>query len=471
MKQKIYNYSPYFVKFILVNIKAYINKKKRYNEFYKPIYDELLENSVSKREVVLKYQKKQLIKLLTECYQYSEFYKKRFLSNNVSIEEIKNKPYDVLFKLPLLTKDERKKYVDKIINLNPKRKVSSIGYTSGTTGTPTKNYTDKETEAISFALWNRFHNTIGINKKSKHIRFSSNLVANPNRLTPPFWVYNIIDNQLMMSVFNLKEENLKFYINKMNEFQPVYIDGFPSAIFIIADYIVRNKLKLSFKLSAICTTAETLFENQRIVIEEAFGCKVYNQYASSEGSPFITECKAGNMHLEEDSGVFEILDDNNVPVKDDNIGRLVVTSLRNWKTPLLRYDILDYVELSNNHEICSCGSPFKYIKSVHGRSNDVLWTFDRGYVSGGIATSIKNVQGIKQLQIIQKTPTDFEIIIVKNDNYKISDETYITKNLKLRLGENININFVYKDKINHNISGKLKLLIREFNVNDYINKK
>src|SRR5690606_25826938 len=195
MKQKIYNYSPYFVKFILVNIKAYINKKKRYNEFYKPIYDELLENSVSKREVVLKYQKKQLIKLLTECYQYSEFYKKRFLSNNVSIEEIKNKPYDVLFKLPLLTKDERKKYVDKIINLNPKRKVSSIGYTSGTTGTPTKNYTDKETEAISFALWNRFHNTIGINKKSKHIRFSSNLVANPNRLTPPFWVYNIIDNQ------------------------------------------------------------------------------------------------------------------------------------------------------------------------------------------------------------------------------------------------------------------------------------
>src|SRR5690606_19789374 len=204
----------------------------------------------------------------------------------------------------------------------------------------------------SFALWNRFHYSIRLNKKDKHIRFSSNLVTEPKRNKPPFWVYNNSDSQLLMSVFHLKEDNLKYYIEKINSFKPVYLDGFPSAIYVLSEYINRKKIILSFKPFAVCTTAETLFDYQRKEIEKAFGCKVYNQYASSEGSPFITECKYGKMHVEEDSGIFEFLDDNNQPVKSEQIGRMVVTSLRSWKTPLLRYDILDYVEMDTDTKKC-----------------------------------------------------------------------------------------------------------------------
>ena len=41
---------------------------------------------------------------------------------------------------------------------------------------------------------------------------------------------------------------------------------------------------------------------------------MYNQYASSEGAPFIIECKEGNLHLELQSGVFEVLDENDKPM-------------------------------------------------------------------------------------------------------------------------------------------------------------
>ncbi|MFA5556116.1 MAG: hypothetical protein WCY06_01245 [Flavobacteriaceae bacterium] len=468
MKNIIYYKSPYFIKCILASVKGCLNNRKRYNKKYIKLYNIFIKNYNSEYEEVLIYQKEQLIKLLTECYLYSDFYKNRFLEKGFNISHINNEPFKVLASLPILSKQERKSEVERIINKNPKRKTKEIGFTSGTTGTPTKNYLDEETSAVSFALWNRFHYSIRLNKKDKHIRFSSNLVTEPKRNKPPFWVYNNSDSQLLMSVFHLKEDNLKYYIEKINSFKPVYLDGFPSAIYVLSEYINRKKIILSFKPFAVCTTAETLFDYQRKEIEKAFGCKVYNQYASSEGSPFITECKYGKMHVEEDSGIFEFLDDNNQPVKSGQIGRMVVTSLRSWKTPLLRYDILDYVEMDTDTKKCKCGSPFKYVKSVHGRANDMLWTFERGYVSGGVASALKNIKGIKQVQIIQKKPNDIFINIVKDKDYTDSSEIEIIENLKDRLGQNIGIRFNYVSNIEHNLSGKLKLLIREFKVEDYI---
>lgn len=467
MKKLIYYKSPYFVKCIMASIKGFLNRRERYNQFYHDLYKTLVVNYNSDYQSIKNYQRSELIKLLEECFTFSKYYRKIFQEKNIEIENIKNDPYKVLFSLPILSKEVRKSEVDSIVNLNPSRKTLNIGYTSGTTGTPTKTYTDKYTNAMSFALWHRFHYSIDLEKSEKHIRFSGNIISDPKRTNPPFWVFNKADNQLLMSVYNLSEENLIHYVNKIIKFKPIYIDGFPSSISIIAEYINKNNVKLPFTLKAVCTTAETLFDYQRKQIETAFQCKVFNQYASSEGSPFITECSMGKMHIEEDSGVFEFLDDNNQPIENGQVGRMVVTSLRNWKTPLLRYDILDYAELNESTDACPCGSPFKYVKAVHGRANDMLWTKERGYISGGIASSLKNFSGIKQVQMIQKRPDLLQVNIVKNDQYNIKDENKISRNLKERIGQGISIQFTYVEFIEHNVSGKLKLLIRDFNVEDY----
>lgn len=452
----------------MASIKGYLNKRKRYNSFYKNLYNTLVKNYNSEYTSIKEYQKNELIKLLDECYLYSEYYNTQFKEKGIELQEIHDNPYKVLYSLPILSKEIRKSEVETIKNNNPKRKVISVDYTSGTTGTPTKTYSDKYTNAMSFALWNRFHYSIDLNKQDKNIRFSGNLITDPKRNKPPFWVYNKTDNQLLMSVYNLKEENFKSYVDKIIQFKPVYLDGFPSSICLLAEYINKNEIKLAFQPKLICTTAETLFEYQRNQIEKAFKCKVFNQYASSEGSPFITECRYGKMHIEEDSGVFEFLDDNDQPVEPGQIGRMVITSLRNWKTPLIRYDILDYVKLASDNEECKCGSPFKFVENVYGRANDMLWTFEKGYVSGGVASALKKFNGIKQVQIVQKNPKTLYIHIIKDSQYEASNEEKIIKNLKDRLGDKIEIHFVYVNQIEHNKTGKLKMLIREFNVEDYL---
>jgi phenylacetate-CoA ligase len=464
MKDKIYRYSPYFIKVILLNIIALLNFKKRNTKGYLLFlnrYNNYWELDIKDLE---KIQNDELKHLLKEVYFFSPFYQKIFKGNKIRIEEIDKDPRNVLNRLPLLSKADRRTFSKEILNNNPERKLVEIGYTSGTSGTPTENYLDQESIDRSFALWSRFHETIGIKKGMKSIRFSGRLIVNPEQKTVPFWVYNYFDKQLLMSTYHLTERNIVQYINKINKFSPQYLDGYPSAFYIIANFAINNGIKLKCQPIAITTTAETLYDYQRSIIQKFFQCKVYNQYASSEGSPFITECKSGSLHVNMDSGIFEFLNKNNEPAKPGEIARMVVTSFRNLKTPLIRYDILDTVILSE-HMDCECGCKMPIIEKIIGREDDILWTEEKGYV-GRMDTAYKGLEGILQSQIIQLTPSKFIIRNVIDKMFKKDIEYKFKKNLIDRLGSNIELNFEYVDSIPLGKNGKFEAVKRKFNIDD-----
>lgn len=464
MKDGVYRNAPYFVKVILLNIIALSNYKKRntkgYSLFLKKYYDNWRLDIKDLENI----QNDELKHLLKEAYFFSSYYQKIFNRNNVDIEDIENNPRNVLNRLPLLSKADRRSFSKEILNQNPKRKLIEIGYTSGTSGTPTENYLDQESIDRSFALWSRFHETIGIKKGMKSIRFSGRLIVNPEQKTGPFWVYNYFDKQLLMSTYHLTEKNLVHYIDKINKFTPQFLDGYPSAFYIIANFALKNGIKLQCKPIAITTTAETLYDYQRSIIQEFFQCKVYNQYASSEGSPVITECNYGGLHVNMDSGVFEFLNNNDEPAKPGEMARMVVTSFRNLKTPLIRYDILDTVILSE-HMDCECGCKMPIIEKIIGREDDILWTEEKGYV-GRMDTAYKGLEGILQSQIIQLTPTKFIIRNVIDKMFTKDIEYKFKKNLIDRLGNNIELNFEYVDSIPLGKNGKFEAVKRKFNIDD-----
>lgn len=465
MKDKIYRVAPYFAKVLLLNAMAALNYKERYTNQYKEylsLYKKLWSQN---RSSILDFQKSELISLLKECYSYSPYYEKGFKKNHIQLDEIMEDPYAVLDKMPILSKMERKSHVDAIVNLNPERKVSEIGYTSGTSGSPTKNILDAESVAKGFALWSRFHNTIGIDLGSKSVRFSGRLIVDPLRKKPPFWIYNGIEKQLFMSSYHLADSNLESYINKLNKFKPEFLDGYPSAIYVIARFINQRKIKLSYKPKAIATTAETLYDYQRAEIEEAFDCKVYNQYASSEGSPFITECIEGKLHINEDSGIFEFLNENNEPALPGEIGRMVVTSFRNLKTPLIRYDIEDTVLLPNSIDKCTCGCKMPYVEKIIGREDDVLWTEEKGYI-GRMDTAYKGLEGIVKSQLVQENKS---LLIVKNivdSNYTPQMNSKFIQNLKDRVGSKVEIKIEIVDDIPLGPNGKFDAVKRQFSINE-----
>lgn len=463
MKEKIYRHSPIWLKTILLNLKASLNVKKRFTEDYYTYLKEYNDLWKADIEIVLAFQKNQLIQLLKECYRYAPFYQKRFNSLKISETDIESKPYEVLKSLPLLSKEDRKTKVKDIINQNPKRITDSITHTSGTSGSPTISYVDKESTARAFALWSRFHHNIGLKWDDKSIRFSGHLIISPTRKKPPFWIFNSREYQLFMSPYHLKKENLNSYVKKINNFQPLLLDGYPSSIYIISKFINNQNIKLSFIPQAIAVTAETLYDYQRVEIEKAFGCKVYNQYASSEGSPFITECTAGKLHINEDSGVFEFLNEHDQPAKPGAIARLVVTSFRSWKTPLLRYDIEDTVLLPKQQKTCKCGCQMPYVEKLIGREDDVLWTKEKGYV-GRMDVAYKGLEGIVKSQLIQENPETLIVNQIVDEAYTKNMNNLFIQNLKDRLGESIEIKINIVKDIPLGPNGKFDAVKREFEI-------
>lgn len=463
MKDKLYRISPIWIKTILLNIKAWSNAKKRYTQFFLNYLEEYNNLWKANLEDIVNYQEKQLKRLLLEAFDFSNFYQERFKAQEINKQDIENAPYDVLKRLPILSKEDRKNKVDEIVNKNPNRPQSEIGFTSGTSGSPTINYLDAESTERAFALWTRFHKNIGIEKGERNIRFSGRLIISPTRKREPFWIFNKIDNQLFMSPYHLTNENMKAFVNKINDFKPALIDGYPSAIYVIAQYINVNKIKFDFKPTAIAVTAETLYDYQRLEIETAFNCKVYNQYASSEGSPFITECVDGRLHINEDSGVFEFLNKHDEPCRSGEVGRMVVTSFRSWKTPLIRYDIQDTVLLPLTQEACTCGCKMPYVEKLIGREDDVLWTKEKGYV-GRMDTAYKGLKGIEKSQIIQTTPLNVLVNQTVNDEYNQKLENLLIQNIKDRLGESIDIKINIVEEIPLGPNGKFDAVKREFEI-------
>jgi phenylacetate-CoA ligase len=265
-----------------------------------------------------------------------------------------------------------------------------------------------------------------------------------------------------MSTYHLKNEYLPAYIAKLNAFQPELIDGYPSAVYVLAKYLLQERVKLDFVPLAISVTAETLMEHHRQAIEKAFGCKVYNQYASSEGAPWIVECSYGSSHLWLDTGVFEFL--NPQPLDDETyMAELVVTSFRNFKTALIRYRIGDYVQLFKNPPVCACGAPYPVIKGIIGRNDDILFTEEKGSV-GRLDPAYKGVQGIRQSKIVQHDLGNLEVLLVPEKDYDSNQQILLLQNLRDRLGQDIEIKFTLLDSIPLGKAGKLRSVERRFSL-------
>ena len=461
---KIYLIIPNWMKNLILSFTLLKQRKIRYGNFYKEFYKSYQDLFYKNEETVYNYQLKEVKKLLLECFHFSKYYGDIFREKEISEKEINEmKRYEqILDKLPYLEKNNLK--LCNTIIQNSSRKKDYKNFTSGTSGTPNLIFYDKKSLQIGFALWKRFHDSIGLPPKFSSVRLSGKIMVSPERKTKPFWVHNIFDNQLFMSTYHLKDENMEEFINKLNKFKPEFIDSYPSAIFILSKYINTNKIKLKFKPIAIATTAETLYDHYKSEIEKAFCCKVYNQYSSSEGGPFITECSEGKLHLNTDSGIFEFLNSSGNPARAGEIAELCVTSLRQWKTPLIKYKTGDWVRIveeSFTYQKCKCGCLMPIVKEIIGRQEDILFTEEKGYV-GRLDPAYKGLNGIIKSKIIQHSMNQIEILNETDKEYNSHYEQKLIENIRDRVGKNIVITVKCVKEIPLGAAGKFKAVERKF---------
>lgn len=438
------------------NIKAY---KERYGGVYKEYREKFKNQRNLSSEQLQLIQRERYTQFLKYCYQESDYFKQVLekVEDWDQIENIRN--------IPVSTKEVLRTQIDKIQTIPTKSGI--ISKTGGTTGKSLEIVFSHDDMQERFALLDDFRSRLGYELGKKTAWFSGKDIINDNDVSKNrFWKTDYLYKVRYYSTFYISEKYLEYYLNNLIAYAPEYIIGFPSSIVEIVKY--GRKKGIHFPkdvVKAIFPTAETITPELRNDLESFFHTKVYNQYASSEGAPLIYECVQGNLHIDIRSGVFEVLDDNNEPTDK---GRMVVTSFTTSGVPLIRYDIGDVLELSN--EVCNCGNNNPLAKAIHGRIDDFVYSPTRGKVNlGNISNALKDTSGIMRFQIVQDKLDEIVVNIqVDNSVYNVEVEKVFMGNLRARLGEDMKIDLVFLPEIPVEKSGKFRLV--KNNVKDFLKK-
>ncbi|GAF84516.1 unnamed protein product, partial [marine sediment metagenome] len=171
------------------------------------------------------------------------------------------------------------------------------------------------------------------------------------------WECDVENNYLILSTYDMTEENLPRYVKKIEEFKPKVIRGYPSALDILARFIKENNLTINKKrnIKAISTSSENLYPAQRKLIEGIFKCAIFDKYGNCEQVTILGECeKHAGYHDFMEYSYMEILDTEGKPVTEEGqIGEIVSTGFTNYAVPFIRYKPEDLVEYTTHK--CSCG--------------------------------------------------------------------------------------------------------------------
>ena len=442
----IYNRSPLWLQNVIISIYGLKIYRQRYGKKY---WEKRLEFENSDYSDFNRLQNDQLAKLkifVNYAREYSPYYRK--VLQDVDIESIRC--IDQINKIPILEKETFRSNIEDIYTIEEKDAISS--YTGGTTGKAIKVIFTRDDLQTRMAYLDAFKSRLGVEPfKSKKATFSGRQFTKSSG-KKIFWRTNWIYRQRLYSTFDLTVETMPHYIRNLNKFKPDIINGFVSAIFELAKFIESQNIELKFVPKAIFTTSETLLSFHRELIERVFNAKVYNQYASAEGAPFITECIENNLHYNMDTGVIE-------SYSTEFGDEILVTSFTTHGTPLIRYRIGDKVIFKEGK--CPCGSVHPLVGAIEGRQVEYLLAKEGRKVSlSHLADVIKGLpNSIIKMQFIQDSLDKITVLIVPDKTkYDKKDEAMILTEMKFRFGEGTNIEIKYVEDILREKSGKYALI-------------
>ena len=441
MKKWILKYMPVWVQNLAISIFNTLQYRKRHGGVYQDYYQYCKRFDGAEAEVIAQESTRRLEEFLSFAISNSKYY------SMVSAPSLSEFP--VLEKETILTR------LSEVATIGENE--GEVSLTGGTTGASMKVLKTEEDIQERHALLDFFRAKYGYRLGRKVAWFSGKDLARPKDLAKGIcyrddWINNI----RFFSTFHISEKYFESYWNAFLKFAPEYLVGFPSSVFDLCMMAKERGLSFTGTVKAFFPTAETVLPQHRAVIGEVLGCPLIDQYASSEGAPFILQCNEGRLHIHPLTGVFEVVDENLQPAQE---GEILVTSFSTRGTPLIRYRIGDRIKLAPEDERCSCGSHFPLVEFIDGRSSDFIWSPENGKVNlGNISNCTKDAPGIICFQVVQEQENQVDVRLVKGREFTERDEASFIQALEARLGKAMGINLEYVNEIPREKSGKFRIV-------------
>ena len=236
---------------------------------------------------------------------------------------------------------------------------------------------------------------------------------------------------------------------------PDYLLTYPTNLVALLQKYEQLNCQLP-RLRQIRTVGETLTEEIRESARRVFNVEIADIYSSEEVGTIAVQCpESGLYHIMSESLIVEVLNEQGEPCRPGQIGRVVITDLHNFATPLIRYDVNDYAEVGEN---CSCGRGLKVLTRIVGRSRNLCllpdgrrhWPLVGGYL-------FNKITSIRQHQLIQRSREMIEVRLVTDIPLTPEQEMRLIDLIHQSLGYPFELKFAYFDeKIPRTEGGKFE---------------
>jgi phenylacetate-CoA ligase len=359
-----------------------------------------------------------------------------------------------LTKIPLMTKEILRSEGESLISRKPETGLWR-GWTSGSTGSSLHYHRDKRSMHYEYALYERLYEYACGESVDKRVRLSNLVISGPDS-GPPYWLNLRPLRQLQCSTDHIEPATAALYLKAMEEYGAVLGTGFTYSWYRLAEGVLGLKERQSH-LKAIVTDSEGITLEQKKTVEEAFSCPVYQTYGSSEFGIVALQCDRGHYHLL-DRCYVEVVDAEGQVLPEGEDGELVITDLWSLDAPFLRYRSGDRGILRKSG--CACGWNGPYLEEVTGRVEDYLVT-SMGRRMTRVNRIVKDVEGIKAMQIIQDKPGQMHVRVIPKEDFLPEEMDKMKANGVLFMGE-MDFSWEVVDDLERTSSGKVRYLIRRF---------
>jgi phenylacetate-CoA ligase len=375
-----------------------------------------------------------LTALLRDADEYVPYY--RDLFRNAGFDPRALSSLTDLERLPFLTKADIRAHTESLKSTVAKSLTRSN--TGGSSGEPLIFFLGKERVSHDVAAKWRATRWWGVDLGDPEIV----VWGSPIELGAQDRVRRLRDALLrtrLLPAFELSDANLDAFVKTIRDTRPAMLFGYPSALARIARHAAARGIALNtLGIKVAFVTAERLYDDQRIAIENGFGCPVANGYGGRDAGFIAHACPRGGMHITAEDIIVETIGADGRCVKAGEPGEIVVTHLASRDFPFIRYRTGDVGVLDT--EVCPCGRCLPMLREIQGRSTDFVVAED-GTIMHGLALIyvIRDLQGISAFKIIQESRTLTRVEIVPGAGFDPATKVAIERGMRARLGARVSI--------------------------------
>jgi phenylacetate-CoA ligase len=239
----------------------------------------------------------------------------------------------------------------------------------------------------------------------------------------------------------------------LHRINPTYLEGFVSDTMALGEACFAAGVRID----RVLTTGEMLYEHQRRELERLFGADVSDYYGCNEVGAMAFECEAGTKHITDEHVILEVVDANGHPVWDKP-GRILLTDLDNFLTPLIRYEVGDVGVITR--EPCPCGRGLTVLKEIEGRTQDAVRNARGDKLSTlFFAGRFKDSRIIHRIQIVQRSLSEIEVLCEGPAGGAADGLDAIVDEIRHRLGPKVTVTKTQVKRVIYTKRGKRRLII------------